>query len=131
MSLRLWKHSTERPRSHEHSMKHLHVTIMINRRCTWTLWRIDTELASLVSQCEQYRKSPLPATFGFCRRIYCWAKTGVQRWWKRRIAHKVFPNNFQNVFQANVKKIEATMLLATDMQQFHKSLIIAKHHVAS
>jgi len=31
----------------------------------------DTELASQVNQGEQYWKSPLPATFGFCRKIYC------------------------------------------------------------
>jgi len=34
-----------------------------------SLWRIDTELAGQINQCEQYRKSPLPATFGFCRKI--------------------------------------------------------------
>jgi len=36
----------------------------------------NTELASNVNQREQYWKSLLP-TFGFCRRIYCWARTGV------------------------------------------------------
>ena len=32
---------------------------------------IATELVSQVNQCEQYRKSPLTATFGFCRKIHC------------------------------------------------------------
>jgi len=39
--------------------------------------RIDKELASHVNQCEQNRKSPLPAVFGFCRKIYRWATTGI------------------------------------------------------
>jgi len=42
-----------------------------------SLWRIDTELASKVNQCEYYRKPPLPTTFGFSLKIYCWARTGV------------------------------------------------------
>ena len=70
-------HALERLRSHEHSMEHTAATIIFSRRCNCSLWRIDTELASQVIQCEQYRKSPLPGTFGFCRKIYCWTSTGV------------------------------------------------------
>jgi len=39
--------------------------------------RIDKELASQVNQWEQYGKSLLPATFDFCRKIYCSTRTGV------------------------------------------------------
>jgi len=41
-----------------------------------------------------------------------------------------FPKNFQNFFQANIKK-ENAMPLATGLQQFHKPVIIVKYHVAS
>jgi len=30
------------------------------------------------------------ATFGFCRKICCWARTDVYRWWKSWIAQKLF-----------------------------------------
>jgi len=55
-------------------MPRLHlVTITFSHRYK----RIDTKLASQVNQCAHYRKSPLPARIGFCRKIYCWARTGV------------------------------------------------------
>ena len=69
-----WKHALERLRSHEHSMERIDFAITFSRR---SLCRIGTKLASQVNQCEQYRKSPLPATFGFCRKIYCRGRTGV------------------------------------------------------
>ena len=96
-----WKHALEHLSSHEHSVERIDFTIAFSRR---SLCRIDTKLASQVNQCEQYWKSPLPAAFGFCRKIYCWGRTGVYIWWKRWIAQKVFPKNFQNFFLTNIKK---------------------------
>ena len=72
-----WKQALERLRRHEHLMEHIDATITFSRRDNWSLWRFDTELASQVNQCEQYWKSLLPETFGFCRKIYCWARSGV------------------------------------------------------
>jgi len=62
-------------------------------------------VAGQVNQCQQYWKSLLPATFDFCRKIYCWARTGVQRWWKRWIAQKLF--------SSKISKKENAMLLVT------------------
>jgi len=46
-------------RSHQLSMEHKDASITFSRRCNESLWRIDTELASQFSQCQQYWKSLL------------------------------------------------------------------------
>jgi len=35
-------------------------------------------------------------TFGFCRKIYCWARADVKRWWKSWIAKKLFSSKISN-----------------------------------
>jgi len=45
------------------------------------------------------------AKCGFCRKIYCWARTDVYRWWKCWIAQKVFSNK--------ISKKGNTMFLVT------------------
>jgi len=65
--------------------------------------KIYTEIASQVNQCEQYRKSPLPATFGFV--VIFIAERGLAfRDDENEIAQKVLQRHFQNFFQANIKK---------------------------
>jgi len=68
-----------------------------------SLWRINTELASKVKRCEQYRKSPLPASFGFCRKIYCGRGLAFGDDENVGSTRKFF-QNFLNLFQANIKK---------------------------
>jgi len=46
---------------YEHSMEHIDATITFSRRCNKSQWRIDTELANQVNQCEQCRKLSLSA----------------------------------------------------------------------
>jgi len=84
-------------------VEHIAATVTFSCRCK-SLGRTDTELAGQVNQCEKYWKSLLPATFSFCHKVYCWARTGVQRrWWKRWIAQKFFSKIFSKFFSANVQ----------------------------
>jgi len=64
------------------------------------------------------------ATFGFCRKIYCWTRIDV------RDDENV--GSPRNVFQAKLKKKTKIRCFSWPvLQQFHKSLIIVKYHVAS
>jgi len=47
---RICSWAPEEPRE---SVEHIDATITFGRRCNYSLWRIDSELASQVSQCEQ------------------------------------------------------------------------------
>jgi len=45
------KTATGSMRSHEQPIEHKDATITFSRRCNYSLWRIDTELASQANQC--------------------------------------------------------------------------------
>jgi len=73
---------------------------MFIRRCK-SLGTIDMELACQVNQCEQYWKSLLPATFGFCQFI---AERGLALRGDDENAgspRNIFQANFQNFFPAS------------------------------
>jgi len=104
-----WKHAFERLRNHEQSMEYIDAMVTFSRRCK-SFERNGTELATQVSQCEQYWNSILPATLGFCHKSYCWACTGIwKRWRKRWITQNFFSKNCKTFFKQIFDK-EDTML---------------------
>jgi len=107
-------------RSHEQSMEHKDPTITFSCRCNWSLWRIDTELAGQVSQCQQYWKSLL-------QRLVSVLKFNAERGLTfRDDENGGSPRNF---LQAKFQKQKARCFWWPVLQ--HKSLIIVNYHVSS
>ena len=75
-----WKHAPQRL-SHdelvEHIMEHIDATITFSRRCN----KITTKNWYRISQSGQSMRKISENAFscklGFCRKIYCWARTGI------------------------------------------------------